>query len=513
MIFNASVLSGYVTPRRGPSREYDFVNELKTNAPGIFLCNKWTPDTQNPKNVWLQLDLGYYVPYYYDGKTYLSVPSNIQAEIDAYLNKMGVSRVSGPGSTNNSQAPVTNNSNIWHLPDENLSTDKIGSVQEDNIDYVAKFYEANEYGFPKTYKARQSDGSVKTIADYSINFSADFMSTVNAVRKNLNVVTAYDKHALNTKYHYNFNRFRMEFPDIVLRNTLGYVVFTRPDLNLYSYSSKSGIYDTTKLSPEMVVDPRMRYLAAHNPALAKGLTKDGIKGHNFNPFLSNMVQSLEVMDDSVDTLETGETFTGYKTLYSKNNIKSITAGNLSIKFKETFDIGVTNMFQLWVDYQSNVYKGVFTPKNEYIWQKVIDYACDIYYFLLDQDGETILFWSKYYGCFPINVGKSVFSFDYGGQVQMPDITQTFAYMYKEDLTPNTLVEFNQDAGISSSNKAIPYIPVYNKAYGHSGSTWAGVPFVSTYSASNGLVTNSQGFKLRFSPEKTITDLSPGPLTI
>ena len=242
--------------------------------------------------------------------------------------------------------------------------------------------------------------------------------------------------------------------------------------------------------------------------------------HNFNPLLSNMSQSLEIQDDSVDTVDMGETFTGYKMQYSKHNIKSITAGQLSIKFKETYNLAITNMHQLWVDYQSNVYKGIFLPKTEHIWAKELDYACNIYYFLLDQDGETIRFWSKYYGCFPVNVPKSSFSFDSGSQVSFPELSVTYNYIYKSDLSPRTLVEFNHDSGDGRSNNKYVYVPTYageatsknhkNLNKNHSGSTWVGVPYVQSFRYNSGIAPDNGsngvlGLKLRYRKPKYLKE--------
>lgn len=359
----------------------------------------------------------------------------------------------------------------------------------------------HSYGLVNSMNYPPNKGtSSNPVYDYSTNVAGLRIQTsqgtttgedfIQEIRENLNIYSAYSKLQVNNKYHTEFNRFRLDHPDIFMRNTIGYIVFTRPDLNFYDSSGN--------LLAEIAEDPRCQYIALHNPHIAKSLTHafDNTLGHNFNPFLSNVAQSLEVMDDSIDTLDTGETFTGYKFMYSKHNVKSITAGTMNIKFRETFDLGVINTFQLWVDYMSNVYTGKFMPKEEYIWYKNIDYMCNVYYFLLDQDGETILFWSKYFGVFPQNVPKSSLSYDAGSQVQLPEMSVTFSYIYKEDLSPMTLVEFNNDAGVGKAT-SVSYVPSYNERLGHSGKTWTGVPFVSSTWENNGITNNSYGFKLRF----------------
>ena len=316
--------------------------------------------------------------------------------------------------------------------------------------------------------------------------SSSMYDMFRKIQENMNIATFYSREDINQRIHTNFNRFQLEFPDVYLKNTIGVMFFTRPDLNLFNNGQMTAM---------IANDPRCNLIVSNHPTLSKLLTKEGLgDGHYFNPLLSNMAQSLDIQDDSVDTLEVGESYVGYKMQYSKHNVKSITSGTITVKFKETFDTAITNTHQLWVDYQSNVYRGIFEPKEEYIWGKELDYACDIYYFLLDQDGETIRFWSKYYGCFPHNVPKSVYSYDFGAQVQFPELSVTYGYTYKEDLSPVALIEFNKNSNIAPG-QSTTYVKNYNTQLGTCGPTWVGKPFIYSYMYNNGAEDNIQGFKL------------------
>lgn len=309
---------------------------------------------------------------------------------------------------------------------------------------------------------------------------------MDAIRRNLNVPVGMQRVTLNHHTYLNFNRFRIQYPDVYLKNAVGVVFFTRPDLNILDDVPTSTTKPKWGIKGQVKRDIRDYYILLQNPVLAGCLTQRGgnasqFKNHNFNILLSNLAQGIEVVDDSVDLLEYGETYTGYKMHYSKSNTKSTAAGTLNIKFKETYDLAVTNLHQLWVDYQSNVYKGIFKPKLAHIWAKELDYACNIYYFLLDSDMETILFWTKYYGCFPANVPKSTFSYDFGSNVQFPDVSVTYNYIYKSDLSPQALVEFNQDGG--AGKIPFQYAPTFVKSkynYDVGCYSWAGVPYVATY---------------------------------
>lgn len=308
----------------------------------------------------------------------------------------------------------------------------------------------------------------------------------NAIKRNINLPVCTPRSLLNKRTHLDFNRFKIQYPDELLRNAYGVMFFTRPDLNIMDDDKSADDKVTWYIRHQVKRNLRDFYILLQNPAIGGLLTQRGgnisaLKNHNFNPLLSNQAQGIEVVDDSVDLLEYGETFTGYKMHYSKSITKSTAAGTLNIKFKETYDLAITNLHQIWVDYQSNVYKGIFKPKPNHIWAKELDYACNIYYFLLDQDMETILFWTKYYGCFPSNVPKSTFSFDFGSNVQFPDVTVTYNYIYKSDLSPQTLVEFNQDGG--AGKLPFVYTPIGVKSgegIDTSSWSWVGVPYVATY---------------------------------
>lgn len=461
-----------------------YANETKTANGMVWYKNEadglWSSSSEDGKTLLKVTQLG-------DNKPTTTPATNNTSAASKNTTSSNVVTPSGPTNITIDNG-VNQLSGI--IPDKNTTTvADTGNMGVLSSDYIKGYDIVNSMNFPRRVGSKY---------DYTTNM--DIIHTDNngttgdeltqEIRENLNIYSAYSKLDINNKYHTEFNRFKLDHPDIFLRNTIGYIVFTRPDLNLLTPDGQ--------LLDDVAVDTRVDYIAKHNMHLVKTLTHqyDGKAAHNFNPFLSNLAQSIEVMDDTVDTLDTGETFTGYKFQYSKHNIKSITAGSLNIKFKETFDLGITNIFQLWVDYQSNVYKGIFLPKEDYIWFKNIDYMCNIYYFLLDQDGETLLFWSKYFGVFPTNVPKGSLSYDAGSQVQLPDMSVNFSYIYKEDLSPATLVEFNKDAGLSDGLGAT-YLPTYNAKLGHSGKTWVGVPFVSSYNSNNGISPNAYGFKLRF----------------
>lgn len=359
----------------------------------------------------------------------------------------------------------------------------------------SELLQQNAYQYPVTQN-RETSGRWKY--DYTIDIQSDIMNGIKAIKKNLNIPSAYSRLELNRLFHTKFNRFRVQYPDYFMNNTLGYVFFTRPDLNLFSSATdNSESEDGSDIHQQIRSDPQLFYIMGANAETAKSLTKSYDSSHHFNPLLSNTVMSLDVSDESIDTLETGETFTGFKTQYAKSNIRSMTAGTVSITFPETYNATLTQLHQLWCAYESGVYRGTLKPKEEYIYGKELDYACDIYYFLVDAEDMIIRYWCKYTGCFPLNVNKSIFSFSGETQINHPNLNVTYAYFAREDMSLMNLYEFNNNSG--GVPNTFRYKANYIPSLGGGGNTWSDAPFVMKINVQNGFMNDSTLYALKFRP--------------
>lgn len=355
-------------------------------------------------------------------------------------------------------------------------------LQSTNHNVAVKQQNANNY---PVVKGKTKSGNYKY--DYTISIQQSIKDDIDKIKKNLNAPSAYSRLELNKLFHKKFNRFRIQFPDYFLHNTTPCVIFTRPDLNLFD---SDGV-----MLDQVANDPQFYYIMRSDLLTAKTLTKSFTGEHHFNPLLSNIISSLDIQDESIDLMETGETFTGFKTQYAKSNIRSLTANTMNIRFPETYNMSITHCHQLWCTYESNVFRGVMKPKMKYVWNKELDYACDIYYFLLDTEDSIIRYWCKYTGCFPVSVPKSVFSYDNGTVINHPELNITYAYYAREDLDLRTLNEFNNNAGGKTSG--FRYRADYIPELGSGGKTWSGAPFVETVYRQNGTGIKSELYALRY----------------
>jgi len=304
------------------------------------------------------------------------------------------------------------------------------------------------------------------------------------IKNNLNLIGYKGSNELNYSLFHNFNRFKIAFPDYHLSKTFAHVFFTRPDLNIINYEGNKNYSLHSQLQNESVY----YYLFKNNPDLLISLTSSFSSEHDFNPFLSNTAQSFELSDEYIKTIEHGETFTGYKLQYGRSNIESKTAGNISISFTDNDKLYIYKTIKAWVDYISKIYRGELVSKAEFIYKKILDYACSLYYILCGPDNETILFWSKYFGLFPTNIPSSTSSWSKNNLLKMPEYSISFAYSFKEDFSPLSLAEFNMN-----SRGGFTYKKTYEPGLLSTGKTFTGSPFIETVKNANG----DYVFKLRF----------------
>ena len=313
------------------------------------------------------------------------------------------------------------------------------------------------------------------------NLYTDFAEDLKKVRTSINL------NMVRNDWFYNFNRFRLMHPDSVLANTKGYVFFTRPDLNIVSSSvatSEIGLL--------------MYNLSTFHSGIVAGLQKSPRlsnasfdHNHQFIPLLCNRCTGLDVNDETLETKEIGDTYTGWKLNYGTTTIKSKTANTVTTSFIDDEQLSIYLTFKLWEEYISGVTRGVILPFDKYLRSKQLDYAISIYYFLCAEDGESIVFWTKYTGCIPTNVPSSNFTDSTDSPIKQPKYSITWQYAFKKDYDPFSLAEFNHLSDVASGEQAVK---IYDKETIRSVRTISGAPYVDTN-------TGGRLFKLRFRAAK------------
>lgn len=119
-------------------------------------------------------------------------------------------------------------------------------------------------------------------------------------------------------------------------------------------------------------------------------------------------------------------------------------GSLTTNFEDIAYGPVSLMMMCWVLYIHYVSRGRINTSREHIIERILDYTCSIYVFVVGEDGRRIERWGKYTGCYPT-------SFPMSSQLEhnaSPDqdmlhkISISWQYNRYEPMEPEVLTDFN-----------------------------------------------------------------------
>lgn len=330
---------------------------------------------------------------------------------------------------------------------------------------------------------------------YSTSDGVDIQSTLNSFRRKVGLTPyytdsgqtngGYDSQSIfkySTEY---YNRFKTANPDEALQKGFAHVFFIKPDCNV-----KDGLGG---LNSQFKNDAVFQYAYQNCPVLLRELCSSGEYYGDFMFSLSNKAAAFSLQDEFIGHETYGTTYSGWKIAFGRNSVESKTAGNFDVTFKDDKNFHIYHLHKLWVEYISGVYSGKYVPNTYYIYNKILDYATAVYYIITAEDGETILFWSKYYGVFPTTIPSSQYGWSHGSLIgsQSLDISITYQYSFKEDFHPASLVEMNNASKIALTEN-INYAPTYDVQMGHVGEPWVKIPYIETVKENGRTV-----YKLRF----------------
>ena len=290
----------------------------------------------------------------------------------------------------------------------------------------------------------------------------------------------------NADLHKSFNKYRVSEGLDYFSSNVTYIFFTKPQMNLLHAANINSdfIRSLKESSPESTSHLVLEQL-------------DGISSTRgcFNMLLSNTAESFDLKDNILKTREVGETRMGSKIILGDNSMESYNHDSFTVEYTELSDLSITKLHKAWVDYihmvkhnQAAPYmakstdgasalneanggyyysynKNAVKSPTDFVQEKVIDYACSVYYFRTAEDGCTLKYWAKYTGVFPLNVPFSAMSFSLG-ENKLKQISVNYTYSFKEDMNTSILLEFQNLCNYSgwTSGTAIDSISD-NWAYG------------------------------------------------
>ena len=377
-------------------------------------------------------------------------------------------------SGNASKAKSNKKSKSSKPKTESESDNASGKVSRETTGVVS--YNTRQYN---TREVTRTAGSINGFKDaknvtklssYEIIYDDNIKKSFNIIRKSINSDVIYTSMELFQRYTRYYNRFKIATPNDTLTKTFAHVFFTRPDLNILKYKG-SGNYELA--SAVKGIDPYAQAFK-NNLDVMKQLVISGQYNHDFMLYPSNKIVGFEMRDRNIEADTYGKTLRGHSIAYGKHNVRSKSAGELSLTFSEDKYLHIFNLHNLWVNYISDVYTGRVDPEYNRILNKELDYASSLYYIVTDETGENIIYWAKFYGIFPTTIPDSVMSWSKGQTVTNPEVTISYQYSFQEPYNMETLYELNLN---TRNNKKWKYARTYQPDIGGTGTTWVGAPFV------------------------------------
>ncbi len=289
------------------------------------------------------------------------------------------------------------------------------------------------------------------------------------------------------QWYTKFNRFGALDPFNAPSGSREYVFFTKPDLHLVEPH-------TDIINPELANQPYFRELIERYPDVVTQLQHShGIGKNNANkgPFmavLSNALKNtLELPEISSTVIDTPQTIYGTGYNYRGWGYNSDEKIEFNLEFEDTRYLEIYNLIKAYEEYERLKHLGLVTPPNidnapvvngkcfsYYIKNKILHDQFSVYKFIVEDDGETIMYYAKLWGVFFKNVPRDAFSdlkVDGGLQYSV-----SFEAAFVEDMNPSILVDFNQLVYDYRNNTVD--LPIYNKKKRMIDGSWATIPMVS-----------------------------------
>lgn len=257
------------------------------------------------------------------------------------------------------------------------------------------------------------------------------------------------------KFNDSFYRYPRNDPYNYVDGAREYLFFTKPDLPLVHDGNASGV-DAFLTAPakNIAYFTDLAESPGYRKSVFSNLSYSGVKKYDGCPFiriLSNRKTSnMDIPDLQVEELETAVNMYGTKILYPKSSSSSDEGVDFNIEFEDDRFCEIYHLFKVWDYYRTLKWYGVVSPASflkeygdnktnrttfdevlhamerdimepnhtydtpegdyvNYLFYKVLHDHIRVFKFLIDNDGETVLYAASAIGCYPKTIQRSTFS--------------------------------------------------------------------------------------------------------
>lgn len=295
---------------------------------------------------------------------------------------------------------------------------------------TTKITNTNESAMADAYSGSDAASSAETATQSSKNEQQDDQEAVNEL---------------------NDLEFSSITDDAAVDNLIANVNAQDKAKNLYKdFEDKtSGIYEAIykQITQEGLDVPDAKFFKAKD--VLRTTHNDTYDKFNFTspfiPLLMNTCTSVTgAKDFSLGTYEYEEDEFSVKQNVATGMDDLWSPGTLTVSHNDIAYGPVSLLYMLWVFYIHYVSRGYIMTTRDHVLERILDYTCSIYVFVIGADGRTIERFGKYTGCYPT-------SFPFAQQLEhnqeidptmLQKIQITFQYNRFEPMNPEILTDFN-----------------------------------------------------------------------
>ena len=272
----------------------------------------------------------------------------------------------------------------------------------------------------------------------------------------------------------SYNRTLIPIADAEFRKGFKHIMISRPEC--YIMWNGKGLSQQAEYDIDFnSAYTRMPHICELlSPSYIAGGRLEGTTGSgvlcNWNFLLSNMISTFSGdYKTSISTKEGMSKSIEGHTVLPGGTLQSTQGGTISITFRETKRLEVYECLKLWMLYIHKIRKGIFAPsyngymyENSYLpattvkadypmyhpYDRALDYTCSIFENITNETMTQVLYWDKWYGCYPIEATLNGIDSSSNSVTGPLTVTAVFRYQYKAPACRNiNLIEFNYNAGL------------------------------------------------------------------
>ena len=308
------------------------------------------------------------------------------------------------------------------------------------------------------------------------------------------IINASNMFSKNYIYDNRFTKFaKYGIMDLYNEHTFSreYLFFTKPDLHIMETGRSGYLYKPLSQLPFFIDALRLYPQCIYS--LQQTLPSEtSVSKTKYMPILSNQVSSCLALP-TIAATETGGNVNLYQFGINNRDGSEISDCNVefSLEFKDTKYLDVYMLFKIYDEYVRETYKRDILPtKISYIDNKIDSKSFSVYKIIVD-DTNTVMYYAKITGVYPMSVPRDAMSgFDGSGIKE----TIQFKGQFVRDMDPIIIQELNlltckslgldtnSDGNISIQKNYVRYAADDDKSetyygHGHVNTTWGTCPLI------------------------------------